>query len=71
MRLPTTVMQLYQRLGLWELAKKVLEQFDPDRGEIGQRSNSSAWRMLGDVLSSNRSVEQIREALRQRIRDDN
>lgn len=68
-RLPTTVMQLCQRLGLWDAAQRVLEQLDPDSGKIGEHSTSGAWRMMGNVLATNRSVAEIRNALCIRVHD--
>jgi hypothetical protein len=67
-RRPTTVMHLYKRLGLWDLARRILEHVDPERGEFENYSNSSTWKSLGVDLQVAPTLAEIRNGLRQYIR---
>lgn len=63
LRLPTTVMQLYQRLGLWDLAKRVLDLRNPNGSRIGSHSTTAIWRFLHFYLQTHCTINELREAI--------
>lgn len=66
--LPTTVMHAYKLLELWDLAERLLQRQDSDRGELGDHSTSSTWQELGYWIATHRDRNELQESLRKRIR---
>ncbi len=68
--LPTTVMHFYKRLGLWDLATRILERLDPDRGEIERHSTSDIWRFLGYLLKIYPDLADLQKSLQMHALSD-
>lgn len=66
--LPTTVMHAYKLWNLWDLAERLIQRRDPDRGELGNHSTSGIWQSLGHWLATHRDRNELRDSLRKHIR---
>lgn len=62
-RLPTTIMWICKRLGVWSDVELLLNATDEDQGELGYHSTSSAWSFV-EVMLNHKTAEEIAAAIR-------